>query len=53
MKACVDSFMSQEAELMQAISLVQQIDFSKGKLNLLSEKGDTLLVLTRQSSPLS
>ncbi|AZG74539.1 META domain-containing protein [Shewanella livingstonensis] len=49
MKACVDSLMTQETELMQAISLVQQVDFSKGKLNLLSINGDTLLVLTKQS----
>ncbi|AZG35008.1 META domain-containing protein [Shewanella psychromarinicola] len=53
MKACVDSLMAQEADLMHAIAQVQQIDFSKGKLNLLSEKGDTLLVLTKQSSPRS
>ena len=53
MKACVDSLMIQEADLMKAISLVQQIDFSKGKLNLLSKKGDTLLVLTKQALPLS
>jgi len=53
MKACVDSLMAQEAELMQAIAQVQQLDFSKGKLKLLSENGDTLLVLTKQSSPLS
>ena len=53
MKACIDSLITQEAELMQAISLVQQVDFSKGKLNLLSINGDTLLVLTKQSLPLS
>ncbi|ABI70501.1 META domain-containing protein [Shewanella frigidimarina] len=53
MKACIDSLITQEAELMQAISLVQQVDFSKGKLNLLSLNGDTLLVLTKQSLPVS
>ena len=53
MKACVDSLMTQEVDLMKAISLVQKIDFSKGKLNLLSKKGDTLLVLTKQTQPLS
>ncbi|MGX9460006.1 META domain-containing protein [Shewanella sp. A14] len=53
MKACVDSLIAQETELMQAISLVKQIDFSKGKLNLLSKNGVTLLILTKQLSPLS
>jgi heat shock protein HslJ len=53
MKACVDSLMAQEADLMKAITQVQQLDFSRGKLKLLSANSDTLLVLTKQSLPLS
>ena len=49
MKACVDILISQEQVLMQAISQVQQVDFSKGKLNLLAKNGNTLVVLSKRS----
>lgn len=46
-KACVDALMDQEQRVMQAMPQVKRAQMTQGKLNLLDDKGITVLVLSK------